>query len=32
MTSRAYEAGGVYVSNESHIADFRDFVLARLEG
>ncbi|MDQ3410899.1 MAG: aromatic ring-hydroxylating dioxygenase subunit alpha, partial [Chloroflexota bacterium] len=32
MTSRAYRAGGVYVTNEQHIADFRDLVLDRLHG
>lgn len=30
MTSRAYANGGVYVTNEQHIAEFRDLVLARL--
>lgn len=32
MTSRAYAAGGVYVTNEQHIAEFRDLVLAKLAG
>jgi hypothetical protein len=31
MRSRAYAAGGLYVTNEQHIATFRDLVLARLE-
>jgi glycine betaine catabolism A len=30
MGSRAYERGGVFVPNELHIAEFRDFVLERL--
>ena len=30
MTSRAYDRGGVYVTNEQHIAEFRDLVLSRL--
>jgi Rieske 2Fe-2S family protein len=30
MTSKAYEHGGVFVTNELHIAAFRDMVLARL--
>lgn len=30
MSSRAYARGGVYVSNENHIAGFRDLVLERL--
>jgi Rieske 2Fe-2S family protein len=30
MTSRAYASGGVYVTNEQHIAEFRDLVLAKL--
>jgi glycine betaine catabolism A len=30
MRSRAYERGGFYVTNEQHIAGFRDFVLDRL--
>jgi Rieske 2Fe-2S family protein len=30
MRSRAYEAGGVYVANETHIAAFRDLVLEKL--
>jgi Rieske 2Fe-2S family protein len=30
MRSRAYERGGFYVTNEQHIAAFRDFVLDRL--
>ena len=30
MTSRAYADGGVYVTNEQHIAAFRDLVLDRL--
>ncbi len=32
MHSRAYAAGGVYVQNETHIAGFRDLVLAKLGG
>ncbi len=30
MRSRAYDRGGFYVTNEQHIAAFRDFVLERL--
>jgi len=30
MRSRAYAAGGLYVTNEQHIAAFRDLVLERL--
>jgi hypothetical protein len=31
MRSRAYANGGLYVSNEQHIAVFRDLVLSSLE-
>ena len=30
MRSRAYANGGLYVTNEQHIAVFRDLVLERL--
>lgn len=32
MRSRAYEKGGFYVTNEQHIAVFRDLVLSRVTG
>jgi Rieske 2Fe-2S family protein len=32
MSSRAYAEGGLYVTNERHIAGFRDLVLAKLAG
>jgi hypothetical protein len=30
MRSRAYKDGGFYVTNEQHIAGFRDLVLAKV--
>lgn len=32
MGSRAYAEGGLYVTNELHIAAFRDLVLEKLNG